>query len=129
MPDMERFLWICLAGAAGTGARYLVSLWAVERFGAAFPYGTLVVNLAGCFLIAFLMEVALSFSWSPTLRTALTVGFLGGLTTYSSFNHETTRMFQNGAVGLAGLNAVLTIGGAVTVGWLGFLAARQLIGH
>jgi CrcB protein len=52
---MERFFWICLAGAAGTGARYLVALWAAQRFGSAFPYGTLLVNLVGCFAIAALM--------------------------------------------------------------------------
>ena len=49
---MDRFFWICLAGAAGTGARYLVALWAAQRFGTAFPLGTLIVNLAGCFAIA-----------------------------------------------------------------------------
>ena len=43
---MERLFWICLAGAAGTGTRYLVAVWAAQRFGTAFPYGTLVVNLA-----------------------------------------------------------------------------------
>lgn len=53
---MERFLWVCLAGAAGTGTRYLVTLWAVQRFEPAFPYGTPIVNLAGCFLIAFVMQ-------------------------------------------------------------------------
>lgn len=52
---MERFFWICLVGAAGTGARYLVALWAAQRFGSAFPYGTLLVNLVGCFAIAALM--------------------------------------------------------------------------
>ena len=45
-------LWICLAGAAGTGARYLIAIWAAQRLGSAFPYGTLIVNLAGCFVIA-----------------------------------------------------------------------------
>ena len=49
---MERFLWICAAGAAGTGARYLIALWAVQRFGSTFPFGTLIVNLTGCFAIA-----------------------------------------------------------------------------
>jgi CrcB protein len=52
---MERFIWICLAGAAGTGARYLIALWAAQRFGSAFPVGTLIVNLTGCFAIAAVM--------------------------------------------------------------------------
>ena len=49
---MERFFWICLAGAVGTGARYLIAVWAAQRLGSAFPYGTLIVNLVGCFVIA-----------------------------------------------------------------------------
>ena len=77
---MERFLWICLAGAAGTGARYLIALWAAQRFGSAFPYGTLIVNLVGCFAIAAVMHAALFLSWSPTVRSAITIGFIGGLT-------------------------------------------------
>ena len=63
---MERFLWICLAGAAGTGARYLIALWAAQRFGSSFPFGTLIVNLVGCFAIAAVMHAASTLSWSPT---------------------------------------------------------------
>src|SRR3954468_8317712 len=101
---MPRFLWICLAGAGGTGLRYLVALWAARRLGSGFPYGTLIVNLAGCFLIAGLMQAALSLRWSPTVRLVLTVGFLGGLTTYSSFNYETMRLFDEGRAGVAFAN-------------------------
>ena len=57
---MERFLWICLAGAAGTGARYLIALWAAQRLGSAFPHGTLLVNLVGCFALAAVMHAALT---------------------------------------------------------------------
>jgi CrcB protein len=89
---MERFLWICLAGAAGTGARYVIALWTAQRLGSTFPYGTLIVNLTGCFAIAAIMHAALTLSWSPTVRSAITIGFIGGLTTYSSFNYETTRL-------------------------------------
>ncbi|MCA1586859.1 MAG: fluoride efflux transporter CrcB [Acidobacteria bacterium] len=126
---MERFLWICLAGAAGTGARYLVALWAAQRFGSAFPYGTLIVNLVGCFAIAAVMHAALRLSWSPTVRSAITIGFIGGLTTYSSFNYETTRLLEESALGPAALNAVATIVGAFAAGWLGMLCARELLGR
>jgi len=68
---MERFLWICLAGAAGTGTRYLIALWAAQRFGSAFPFGTLIVNLVGCFAIAAVMHAAVTLSWSPTLARYL----------------------------------------------------------
>ena len=126
---MERFFWICLAGAAGTGTRYLVALWAAQRFGTSFPYGTLLVNLAGCFLIAAIMQGAIATSWSPTIRSALTIGYIGGLTTYSSFNYESTSLLQDGAPGLAGLNAAVTLVGCFAAGWLGLITSRQLFGQ
>ena len=126
---MERLFWICLAGAAGTGTRYLVALWVAQRFGSTFPYGTLIVNLLGCFGIAAVMHAALALSWSPTFRSAVTIGFIGGLTTYSSFNYETTRLLEEGALGPAALNAVLTVAGSFAAGWLGMLCARELIGQ
>jgi CrcB protein len=108
--------------------RYLISLWAAQRFGSAFP-GTLIVNLAGCFAIAAVMHVALTLSWSPTLRSAITIGFIGGLTTYSSFKYETTRHLEEGSPGLAALNITATLAGAFLAGWLGLLCARQLLGR
>jgi CrcB protein len=126
---MERFIWISLGGAAGTGLRYLVAVWAAQRLGSAFPYGTLIVNLAGCFLIAAVMHAALALSWPPTLRSAVTIGFVGGLTTYSSFNYETTRLLEEGALASAAANVATTLAGAFLAGWLGVLCAKQLIGQ
>lgn len=126
---MERFVWICLGGAAGSGARYLVALWAAQRFGSAFPYGTLIANLGGCFAIAVVMHAAATLAWPATLRSAITIGFIGGLTTYSSFNYETSRLLEEGAVASATLNAVATILGAFIAGWLGMLFARLLLGR
>jgi CrcB protein len=126
---MGRLLWICLAGALGTGARYLVAIWASQRLGSVFPYGTLIVNLAGCFVIAALMEAALVLGWSATLRGALTIGFVGGLTTYSSFNYDTMRLFEEGAPATALLNVATTLVGGLVAGWLGLAIARELIGR
>ncbi|HEX6277279.1 MAG TPA: fluoride efflux transporter CrcB [Polyangiaceae bacterium] len=126
---MDRFLLICLAGALGTGTRYLVSVWAAERFGASFPYGTLFVNLAGCFAIGFVMHVALNVAaFSPTLRLAITAGFLGGLTTYSSFNYETTKLLLDGSYGLAAWNFAATAGGGFAAGLGGLALGRVAIG-
>jgi CrcB protein len=126
---MERLFWICLAGAAGTGTRYLIALWAAQRFGSSFPYGTLIVNVTGCFLIALVMQAAIDTSWSPTLRSALTIGYIGGLTTYSSFNFETTRLLQDGAPDVAAMNAIVTLVGCFAAGWLGLITSRQLLGQ
>lgn len=126
---MERFFWICLGGAAGTGARYLIALWSAQRLGSAFPYGTLIVNLIGCFVIAALMHTALILAWSPTVRAAIAIGFIGGLTTYSSFNYETMRLIEEGALGAAAANLGATIIGGLAAGWLGMIVARQVLGR
>jgi CrcB protein len=126
---MDRFFWICFAGALGTGARYLVGLWAGRTFGVAFPFGTLTVNVVGCFLIAAVMQVSLSTQLvSPTLRLVLTTGFMGGLTTYSSFNYETTRLLQERAWGMGLLNFVVTTAACFGAGLLGLTVARRLFG-
>jgi fluoride exporter len=126
---MERFLWICLAGAAGTGVRYLTAVWAAQRLGSAFPYGTLIVNLSGCFVIAAVMHAALTLGWSPAIRSAVTIGFIGGLTTYSSFNYETMRLFEEGVPATAFVNLAVTILGGLAAGWLGLVAAREVFGR
>ena len=125
---MERFLLICFAGALGTGTRYLTTIWAAQRFGSAFPYGTLIVNLAGCFLIAFLLQLALAQGWSQAVRGAVAIGFLGGLTTYSSFNYETMTLAQQGPVGMAALNLGVTVLGGFASGALGLVAGQRLAG-
>lgn len=125
---MERFLWICLAGALGTGARYLVGLWATQRFGTSFPYGTLLVNITGCFLIGLVLQSAVIVaSFPPTLRLALTTGFMGGLTTYSSFSYETTRLAQSGARGAAIANFGVTTAACFAAVMLGIATARAVV--
>jgi CrcB protein len=126
---MDRFLWICFAGALGTGTRYLVGIWASSRLGTTFPCGTLIVNVAGCFLIALIMQLAASTSLVPTtLRLVLTTGFMGGLTTYSSFNYETTRLLQEGSWRMGLLNYAVTTLACFMAGLLGFALARRLFG-
>jgi CrcB protein len=126
---MERFLIVCLGGAAGSGTRYLVSTWAGQRLGTSFPYGTLFVNLAGCFLIALVMHLAIHIaSFPPNLRLVLTTGFMGGLTTYSTFNYETTALFSDGATGIALVNLGVTVLGCLVFGLLGLALGRALAG-
>src|SRR6476469_4720717 len=99
---MLRFFLVCAAGGAGSGARYLIALLVGPR---SFPYATLIVNLVGSFLIALIMEASLRIaSFPPNLRLALTTGFMGGLTTYSSFNYETTTLAAQGSSGRAAIN-------------------------
>ena len=126
---MERLFWICLGGATGTAARYGIGVWAAGRFTGGLPAGTIVVNLIGCFAIALIMAVSAAFEWSATVRLALTVGLMGGFTTYSSFNYETSRLLLEGASGTAALNVLITTIGGLAAGWLGLLGGRLLVGH
>jgi CrcB protein len=125
---MTRVICIGLAGAMGTLTRYFVGLWAGRTLGAGFPYGTLCVNVAGCFLIAVVTQVAISRTVDPTLRLTLTTGFMGGLTTYSSFNLETTQLLQNRAWYTAFVNVGATTIGCFAAGLLGFALTRRLVG-
>jgi CrcB protein len=103
-----RFLLICLGGAFGTGARYGVQVLAVRWLGSGFPYGTLAVNVLGSILIGLINQIAFSTPHiSPTVRVMLTIGVMGGFTTYSSFSFETLELAQDGAWLGAGLNIVL----------------------
>lgn len=127
---MTRFFWIGLAGALGTVTRYQVGLWAGRVFGPAFPWGTFIVNVTGCFLIAAVMHIAVTTSLiPPTLRLTLTTGFMGGLTTYSSFNYETTRFLQDRAWANGFTNLGLTVACCFVAGLLGFAVARGIVGN
>lgn len=125
---MTRFLWICLGGAAGTGARYLLSGWLLRVAGPGFPWGTLAVNVLGSFLLGVLMEIARWTDIPPTLRLALATGVLGGFTTYSTFNYETLQCFARNQWLLGFANVAGTLLACLAAGGLGMSAGRLLAG-
>jgi len=126
---MDRFLWICLGGAVGTGARHLLSEWLLRGLGNGFPYGTLAVNLLGSFLVGTLMHIGLTVEGvSPTLRLALTTGVMGGFTTYSTFSYETLRLMQAEAWALACANIAITVVACLLACLLGLLLAKAIVG-
>ncbi|GFO68387.1 putative fluoride ion transporter CrcB [Geomonas limicola] len=124
---MEQILSIAFFGALGCLARYFLSGWVYDLCGRAFPYGTFVVNVIGAFLIGLIMEFSIrSVLISPTLRTALTIGFLGGLTTFSTFSFETFRLIEEGAVLNAFGNILSSVVACLACTWLGIVVARAL---
>ncbi|MFQ5700043.1 MAG: fluoride efflux transporter FluC [Myxococcota bacterium] len=126
---MERLLWISLGGAVGSAGRYLLTGWVLRALGTGFPWGTLAVNAAGSLLLAAIAHVGLTTEWlSPNTRLTLTIGVLGGFTTYSTFSYETLGYCQEGAWALAGMNAVANLGLCLVASFAGFLAARWWVG-
>ena len=127
---MQRVLIVFVAGGLGCVVRYLVAL-ALGPRSTSFPYATLAVNLLGCFLIAMILELVLrGAAISMNTKLALTTGFMGGLTTYSTFNYETTML----AVGTkdvaarpatAALYLGATLIGCILFGLAGLWVARR----
>ena len=116
-----------LGGGVGTVFRYWLS-GSVYRFvGPTFTYGTLLVNALGCFIIGFLMSVFEDrFVVQPLLRIFLTIGILGGFTTFSTFSYETISLFREGStlVGLA--NVFYSVFGCLLATWIGTVIGKLL---
>ncbi|MEX1035614.1 MAG: fluoride efflux transporter CrcB [Sneathiella sp.] len=110
------FLSVAIGGALGACARYGVAQVMLRQFGSGFPYGTLFVNILGCFLMGVLIEIiALRWSPSPELRVLLVTGFLGGFTTFSAFSLDVALLIEKGetlsAAGYILMSVVLSIAG------------------
>lgn len=102
---MEKILWISIGAVLGANLRYWVGDWAAQRFGSGFPYGTMLVNLTGSFLLGLLVSLTLEhFIIDPRLRILLTIGFLGSYTTFSTYAYESVTLISQGQWGLGIFN-------------------------
>jgi CrcB protein len=117
-------LLVCLGGAIGSGLRYVIGVVALRGLGADFPFGTLTVNLLGSFLIGFVQEAATRHVVTESARLFMSVGVMGGLTTYSAFSYETVRLMQAGSWTRAGVNLAVTTVLCLALCVLGMAAAR-----
>lgn len=116
------------AGALGALSRWSVGRLSKHLWGPAMPFGTLIVNVLGCLLFGFIMQIALSGeTFSKTTRLALTTGFLGAFTTFSTFGYETFEFVKNGQwiYALGNVTANLLLG--LLAVWLGVTAGKWLI--
>lgn len=126
---MTNLLYIALGGALGAVSRYLLSGWVSGATGKLFPFGTLLVNVIGCFFLGVVAHVAQTTTLIPkSLNTAVTIGFLGALTTFSTFGYETLKQIEDGAWGgvLANIAANVIVGIAAV--WAGIVVGRILVG-
>jgi CrcB protein len=122
---MIRYLLIGLGGFLGANARYLVGGWIANWLGPSFPFGTLVVNLSGSFVIGlFLTLLTERFVASPELRLFFAIGFLGAYTTFSTFTYESLVMLESRAY----LALVANVIGSVFIGMFA-VAAGVIVGR
>jgi CrcB protein len=124
---MREALFITGFGALGCLARFYLSGRVYSWMGRGFPYGTFAVNIIGAFFIGFVMEFSLrSTLISQELRIGLTIGFMGGLTTFSTFSFETFKLLEDGQILVALSNVLLSVVVCLLLTWLGIHAARSI---
>ena len=126
---MASYFWIAIGGALGSVARYWCSVTSVFLFGAAFPFGTLIVNVLGSFIIGFVAALTGAEGRLPmglVARQFVMVGVCGGYTTFSSFSLETLNLMQGGEWARAGANIGLSVTCCLVAVWAGYALAAAL---
>jgi fluoride exporter len=117
---------IALGGAVGTLARFGLQ-GVAQRYSAFFPYGTLTINVIGSLILGFLVRYLLATPASPEMRGALTIGFCGGFTTFSTFSYETAAMLESGSTARAALYVTASVALSLAATFGGFAIARAVL--
>lgn len=123
---MQRIIFVGIGGFIGAALRYGISGWAQRQFGPTFPWGTFIVNAAGCLFIGYVMTYSVEIGLISTeLRLLLVTGILGGLTTFSTLSYESVALFHEGSLwlGLWNLGVNIIVGLAAVL--VGMAAARM----
>lgn len=123
---MKTFLLVGVGGLAGSYLRYLISARVEQYILSSFPYGTLTVNIVGCFIIGLLLGLTARFNLAPEYRLLLATGFCGGFTTFSSFSYEGIMLLQDAQFLYGFLYAGLSVLAGFLSTWLGLLLIRSL---
>lgn len=124
---MQQILLAGLGGFLGSVCRYWMSTATYRLLGSDFPYGTLAVNILGCLLIGFLMTFFEErFLVNPNLRIFLTIGILGGFTTFSSFSYETVSLLREGSYWMGSANIVGSVMTCLGATWIGAVLGKLM---
>ncbi|PCH80567.1 MAG: fluoride efflux transporter CrcB [Hyphomicrobiales bacterium] len=125
---MTHFLYVAAGGAIGAGCRHFVGMVALKFFGSGFPYGTLVCNVGGSFLMGILVHIlAIKFNAGAELRLFLTTGLLGGFTTFSTFSLDAVILTERGQTETALIYIAISLAGSIAALYTGLLFARQVL--
>ena len=120
---MKEFFLVCIGSFFGGGARYLVGKVLQMMVAESFPWGTMAVNVIGCFLIGMLSGLSVGGHISPTTRLVLVTGFCGGFTTFSTFMNENLLLGRDGAM----LSAVLYTLLSLALGLIAVIIGYQVV--
>jgi CrcB protein len=122
---MTKYFMVGLGGCLGAILRFWLGGWVSNRMGSRFPWGTFVINITGSFLIGLVLTLLTEKThWSPNWRYLIPIGFIGGYTTFSTFEYETLRSFQDGEILIASLNVTLSVFVGFISVWCGVIAGK-----
>lgn len=128
METVAKSLWVAGGAAVGANARFWLGAWVLNRYGSAFPWGTLVINVTGSLLIGLYLGLEQIHGFPLSWRLIFAVGFCGGYTTFSTFSWETLKLIQDGqwtpALGYTLASCLMTVAGC----WVGLVAAKAIGG-
>jgi fluoride exporter len=124
---MKNIIYIAVGGALGALTRYGISKFINQFTGGVFPWGTLAVNFLGLFIIGFLFELFERTVVPSEIRSFLTIGFLGALTTFSTYGIETLNLLRDGEYGLGLMNVVLSNVAGIGLVVVGIVVARMVV--
>lgn len=124
---MNHFLLVAAGGALGSGLRHLVNVGAMRLWGPAFPWGTMIVNIAGCFAMGVFVEVLVRrLGGSPELRLFVATGFLGGFTTFSAFSLDAAALYGRDLLLQAAVYVLASVVLSLVALFLGMWLAKSL---
>jgi len=125
--DWVKYLIVGSGGFIGANIRYIVGVWAAQKWGTAFPYGTFLINITGCFILGLFATLMMRFAWNDNWRLLIAIGFVGAYTTFSTFEYETLQLVAEGAWTRACGNILFSVLFGFGAASLGVVSARLMI--